>query len=201
MAPDGLNGYDAVLLAGGAARRMNGEDKALLEVGGRSTLRRVLDAVAEARVVVICGPRRPGVTGVRWVRESPPGGGPVAGLAAGLGEVTAPVVAVLACDLPFVTPQTIVRLTAAAHTSEGAVLVDAAGARQPLCAAYQVAPLRAAVSRLATPRGASMRDLIASLRIAEVAEQAAESLDIDDAEDLARARAVEGRLGHGSGCE
>lgn len=191
MAPDGLDGYDAVLLAGGAARRMQGLDKALLDVGGQTTLMRILTAVADARAVVICGPRRPGVTDVRWVLESPPGGGPVAGLAAGLGEVTEPLVAVLACDLPFVTAQTIVRLTAAARTCEGALIVDGAGVRQPLCAVYQTGPLRAALDLLETPYGASMRDLIAPLRLAEVSEQAAESVDIDDADDLARARAAE----------
>ncbi|MFF2567556.1 DUF6457 domain-containing protein [Streptomyces sp. NPDC058084] len=76
--------YDAIVLAGGAARRLGGADKPGVRVGGRPLLDRVLAGCRDAgRTVVVAEPRataRP----VEWAREEPPGGGPVAALAAGL---------------------------------------------------------------------------------------------------------------------
>ncbi|MEH6375729.1 NTP transferase domain-containing protein, partial [Streptomyces sp. KLMMK] len=43
-----MTGYDAVVLAGGAARRLGGADKPTLRVGGRTLLDRVLEACADA---------------------------------------------------------------------------------------------------------------------------------------------------------
>lgn len=109
-----MSGYDAVILAGGAARRLAGADKPGLLVGGVSLLDRVLGAVAGAGRIVVAGPTRPTRREVVWVREDPPGGGPVAGLAAALPRVRADVVVLLAADLPFVTAGLIERLVAEA---------------------------------------------------------------------------------------
>ncbi|MEV6939475.1 NTP transferase domain-containing protein, partial [Streptomyces sp. NPDC051132] len=80
--------YDAVVLAGGAARRLGGADKPGVRVGGRALLDRVLAACADARTTVVVATPRPTVRPVRWAREEPPGGGPVAALAAGLRQTT-----------------------------------------------------------------------------------------------------------------
>jgi molybdopterin-guanine dinucleotide biosynthesis protein A len=82
--------YCAVILAGGAGRRLGGEAKPTLPVAGEPMLARVLAAVADAAIRVVVGP--PALApmlpnGVHLIREHPPGGGPVAGLAAGLGAV------------------------------------------------------------------------------------------------------------------
>ncbi|MFF4549707.1 NTP transferase domain-containing protein [Streptomyces sp. NPDC001435] len=76
--------YDAVVLAGGAARRLGGVDKPAVRVGGRPLLDRVLAACAGARTTVVVAEPRPTARPVRWAREEPPGGGPVAALDAGL---------------------------------------------------------------------------------------------------------------------
>lgn len=76
--------YAAVVLAGGAARRMGGVDKPALPVGGRPMRDRVLAAVADAAPRVLVGPAGAVPPGVRVTREDPPGGGPVAAAAAGL---------------------------------------------------------------------------------------------------------------------
>jgi molybdopterin-guanine dinucleotide biosynthesis protein A len=109
--PPGTSGadavYDAVVLAGGAARRLGGADKPGVRVGGRALLDRVLAACAGAtRTVVVARPRataRP----VEWAREDPPGGGPLAALDAGLRHTTAPYVVVLSADLPFLEAGTV----------------------------------------------------------------------------------------------
>ncbi|WP_263167868.1 DUF6457 domain-containing protein [Streptomyces sp. SCSIO ZS0520] len=76
--------FDAVILAGGGARRLGGADKPGLRVGGRRLLDRVLTACADAERTVVVAAPRPTVRPVHWTREEPPGSGPVAALAAGL---------------------------------------------------------------------------------------------------------------------
>ncbi len=102
-ATDPLSPYAAVVLAGGRAARLGGRAKPQLQVGGRTMLATVLDAVADARPRVVVGPSQPVADGVVLVREQPPGGGPVAAMRTGVAAVDTDVVAVLAGDLPFVT--------------------------------------------------------------------------------------------------
>ncbi|MDQ0788095.1 NTP transferase domain-containing protein [Streptomyces sp. B3I8] len=151
-AADAAGAFDAVVLAGGAARRLGGADKPGVRVGGRALLDRVLSACADAAVTVVVADPRPTARPVRWACEEPPGGGPVAALDAGLRHTTAPVVVVLSADLPFLGMATVRRLTAAlaASGAEGALLSDAEGRDQPLVAAYRADALRRALDRLAT---------------------------------------------------
>jgi molybdopterin-guanine dinucleotide biosynthesis protein A len=79
--------FDAVILAGGSGRRLGGVDKGALVVAGLPLLDRVLLASAAARRTVVVGEPRPTVRSVVWAREDPPGGGPLAGLAAGMAEL------------------------------------------------------------------------------------------------------------------
>ncbi|GGM30091.1 hypothetical protein GCM10011608_13390 [Micromonospora sonchi] len=99
-----MGAYAAVVLAGGAARRMGGRDKPTLPVGGVPMRERVLAEVADASPRILVG-AGPAPAGVRLTREVPPGGGPVAAIAAGLAMVDAdvPAVALLAGDLPLLT--------------------------------------------------------------------------------------------------
>ncbi|OEU90213.1 molybdopterin-guanine dinucleotide biosynthesis protein [Streptomyces abyssalis] len=105
--------HDAVVLAGGGARRLGGTDKPSLTVGARTLLDRVLSACADASTTVVVGPRRPTYRPVSWVREDPPGGGPLTALDAGLRSVTGGTVLVLSADLPFLRPETVHALLAA----------------------------------------------------------------------------------------
>ena len=67
---------DAVVLAGGKARRLGGADKPGLEVGGLPLLERVVAAVADADIVVVVGPQRALALPrpVLWCEEQPPAG-------------------------------------------------------------------------------------------------------------------------------
>ncbi len=187
--------YDAIVLAGGAARRLGGADKPALSVGGRALLDRVLDACPDALRTVVVGGRRPTARPVRWAREDPPGGGPVAALDAGLRDTTAELVLVLSADLPFLDRDTVRALLAApdAHGTDGAVLRDPDGRDQPLVAAYRAEPLRREIALLATEHGAlaglPLRALTAELRLAPVAAQPLAAFDCDTWDDLAVARA------------
>ncbi|MFI7203970.1 molybdenum cofactor guanylyltransferase [Micromonospora aurantiaca (nom. illeg.)] len=118
-----MTGYAAILLAGGAARRMGGVDKPARAVGGRPMLHRVLDAVADADQRIVVGSSGPLPRGVRTAREEPPGGGPVAATAAGLAllDPGTTTVAVLAADLPLLTTAAVAELRralAACHSRD-----------------------------------------------------------------------------------
>ncbi|WP_405615147.1 NTP transferase domain-containing protein [Streptomyces sp. NBC_01508] len=190
--------HDAIVLAGGAAKRLGGVDKPAVSVGGRSLLDRVLGACGGAARTVVVGGRRPTARPVRWAREEPPGGGPVAALDAGVRHVEADTVLVLSADLPFLKRETTDRLLdalAADGGREGALLTDPDGRDQPLVAAYRTEPLRREIALLATEHGnlvgLPLRLLTHELDLARVAAAAdpLASFDCDTWEDISAARA------------
>jgi molybdopterin-guanine dinucleotide biosynthesis protein A len=183
-------GFDAVVLAGGTARRLGGADKAEVEVGGLRLLDRVLDAVAEASRTVVVGPARPTRRPVMWARESPPGSGPVAALAAGLAATAAPIVVVLAVDLPLVDDSVVTSLVAAIE-GDGAVLVDASGRDQTLAGAYVRAALAARLEGLGSAEGAPVWAVVEGMQLARVPAGPA-ALDCDTWADVAAARRAAG---------
>lgn len=194
-------GYDAVVLAGGAARRLGGVDKPGVSVGGRPLLDRVLAACADARnTVVVAGPR-PTARPVTWAREDPPGGGPLAALDAGIRHATAESVVVLSADLPFLDEHTVLRLLAALRTgdADGALLTDADGRDQPLVAAYRASVLRRELDALAREHdgltGLPLRRLTGALDLTRVPDPVA-SFDCDTWDDIAAARARIREHGH-----
>lgn len=185
--------YDAIVLAGGAAQRLGGADKPALSVGGRPLLDRVLDACADARTTIVVGGRRPTARPVRWTREDPPGGGPVAALDAGLRQTAAELVLVLSADLPFLDQGTVRALLAAPGGHEGALLRDPDGRDQPLIAVYRGEPLRRELALLATEHGSlsglPLRALTSELDLTRVPAPPFASFDCDTWDDLAAARA------------
>ncbi|OIJ69538.1 NTP transferase domain-containing protein [Streptomyces mangrovisoli] len=194
--------YDAVVLAGGAARRLGGADKPAVRVGGRSLLDRVLAACADAATTVVVAEPRPTARAVAWAREEPPGGGPVAALGAGLRLVTARQVLVLSADLPFLAADTVRRLLGAlaASDADGALVTDPDGRDQPLVAAYRTEALRRELTGLGgtAPDGLAglpLRRLTGALRLTRVPDPVA-SFDCDTWDDIANARARIREHGH-----
>src|SRR3954463_8779939 len=155
--------FAAVVLAGGRAARLGGRPKPQLDVGGRSMLSTVLAALDGAVPRVVVGPPQPVPPGVLLVREEPPGGGPVPALTAGLAAVgDAEVVAVLAADLPFVTPAPVTALRERL-TGDGVLVVDEAGRDQLLLGVWRTETLRRASSG-ARPHS-PLRTLLAPLAV------------------------------------
>ncbi|MEV0846123.1 NTP transferase domain-containing protein [Streptomyces sp. NPDC049954] len=194
------SGYDAVVLAGGAARRLGGTDKPAVTVGGRTLIDRVLAACATAgTTVVVSGPRSCARPVVR-VREEPPGGGPVAALDAGLRHTAQDLVLVLSADLPFLDRPTVERLVTAlaagagpgGEQADGALLVDATGRDQTLLAVYRASSLRAALDRLraehGTLHGLPLRSLVSAFALVRLRDDGNASFDCDTWEDVAVAR-------------
>jgi molybdopterin-guanine dinucleotide biosynthesis protein A len=177
--------WAAVILSGGTAARMGGTDKASLEYAGRSLLEHALEAVAGAAEIVVVGQDAPTSRPVTFTRESPPGGGPLAGLRAGVSalEHRPHLVVVLAADMPHVTATTVARLLAAAEETGGSCLVDAEGRRQ--LAAVVAA---ASVLSFTDPQGRPMRALFESYDVRPVPAIGREAEDVDTWDDLTRLR-------------
>jgi molybdopterin-guanine dinucleotide biosynthesis protein A len=180
--------WAAVVLTGGTGVRLGGRDKATLELAGRSLLDHALTAVAAADEVVVVGPQVPAVD-ARFVREDPQGGGPLAGVAAGVAALAAghDRVVVLAVDMPGVTAATVARLLAASANGDAAWLVDGSGRRQ---LAGAVRP--SLVPRAADARGSAMRLLMTAGDTRDVAVLEGEAADVDTWDDLVRLRAGDG---------
>lgn len=199
-----MSGLDAIILAGGRAARLDGASKPDLVVGGRRLLATSIEAARAVgcREVVVVGPPALEAPGCLVVREDPPFGGPVAGLAAGLGALhearpdgDPADVLVLACDMPD-APAAARHLVAARDArpgSDGVCLVDDTGREQWLAAIYSHDALVRALDALAGDvDGASMRRLAASVDLTRVADHGT-THDIDTWDDLSRADRQEHR--------
>lgn len=192
--------YAAVILAGGQALRLGGVDKPALPVGGVPMIGRVLEAVHDATATVVVG-----LTGlrvppdVRVVREQPPGGGPVAALAAAFQESpfrkspfqecsTTDLVAVLAGDLPMLTNEAI-RTLIEATQADGAVFVDDDDREQWLCGVWRVVTIKKQLADKPDHGGASIRRLLTDLDFARVRSDSEMPpwFDCDTEDDIKRA--------------
>jgi molybdenum cofactor guanylyltransferase len=211
----------AVVLAGGTSRRWGGHDKTARPLAGEPLLLHAVRSVLPyaRRVAVVARPGHPARDAVSaaaraagrpvfWTREEPSGGGPLAGLAAGLsaldsglsalddgtggaGSDAEEAVLVLAGDLPFtrpVWPRLLGVLTADA-TADVALGLDPEGRRQPLLAAHRTATLR---DRLAAGpvQGRPLRLVTEDLRVVEVPVTGVEALDLDTPHDAAEAERI-----------
>ncbi len=185
MPHDGAVTWAAVILTGGRAQRLGGTDKAALEHQGRTLLEHALAAVADAAETVVVGPDVMTPRPVTFARESPAGGGPLAGLAAGVTALEGhhEWVVVLAVDMPHVGADTVARLLAAAEGVDGSWLTDVEGRRQ---LAGVVRPWL--VPSAEDADGAPMRILMAAGSVRDVAAVGAEADDVDSWTDLARLR-------------
>lgn len=182
-------GWAAVILTGGTAARLDGTDKAALAHAGRSLLEHALDAVAEADEVVVVGPEARTSRPVVFTRESPPGGGPLAGIAAGGAALAGDpeLVVTLAVDMPHVTRETVARLLEAVGDHDAAWLVDASGRRQLVGA---VRPWLIPVPGSA--HGVPMRRLMQAGDATDVPAVGDEAMDVDTWRDVTRLRGGEG---------
>lgn len=127
-----------------------------------------------------------------WTRETPPFGGPVAAIVAGLAHVDSAEVYLLAADLPNAEAAVaLLRQHAPLEPAEdGLCLTDAAGRMQWLIGRYRTAALRTAVAALPDAgRDASVRSLLAGLTLT-TSDAGEVATDVDTWDDLERARAT-----------
>jgi molybdopterin-guanine dinucleotide biosynthesis protein A len=183
--------FAAVIVAGGAGTRLSGVSKPELVIAGRTLLERTLDACEGASSVVIVGGEHLKRDGALWACEDPPGSGPAAGLAAGLGALDAAddpsaFVLVLGTDTPRASAVAAIllsRVHGAAADVDGAWLVDASGTAQPLVAAYRRDAIAGRCASHAAP-GASLRRVTSGLTMIGVRDVHDAARDVDTWEDV-----------------
>ncbi|KGN34129.1 molybdopterin-guanine dinucleotide biosynthesis protein [Knoellia sinensis KCTC 19936] len=175
------------MLAGGSSRRF-GSDKLAALLDGRPVLDHCLSGMPVSWPLVLVSPPRmvpSEVEGrVRFVRESPPGGGPLAGIAAGLALVTTDVVCVAPGDSPRageVLP-TLVAALEGDPTVSAAVLSDGEARANPVLAAYRTKDLREAIPD--APENLPARTLLTLPHV--LVQPDFDVPDIDTPEDLQR---------------
>ena len=188
-----------VVLAGGMGTRLGGVNKALLEIGGRRAIDRLLDALRPLGVPIVIVSNDDGLMGLPDVRVVPdvePGAGALVGLYSGLREVRTPLATATACDMPFVSTVVLRELLALASDADVVVPVIR-GQPEPLHAVYRPSCVPAIERALA----AGQKRLISfyeQVRVRKVDEAELRHwdpdlrsfLNINRPEDLERARAV-----------
>lgn len=130
--------FSSVILAGGKSLRM-GRDKAFLEVGGRTLLARQIQTARECGTseVYISGrvDRDYSAFGCRVLQDKFSGAGPLSGIERALDAATAPMLLVLAVDLPAISSG-FLRLLAAHASEKSGAIPTVAGNIEPLAAFY-----------------------------------------------------------------
>ncbi len=129
-----------LILAGGASTRF-GTDKALAELGGLpfvSLVHAALAAHAGTMLVATGAEPRTYPIAARVVLDAVPDGGPLAGLAAGLGAAETPWLLSAAVDLPCLTPAALRPLLTGDADGLDVIVATADGRRQPTCALWRV---------------------------------------------------------------
>ena len=132
--------FTVVIQAGGRSTRM-GQDKALMPFLGQPLIAREVERLRQlnAGICIIANePDRYAFLGLPIFTDLLPGAGPLGGLFTAFSVIEAPVVAVIACDMPFVMPE-LLDAQRALLVQEGADLVipRSPEGRQPLHCVYR----------------------------------------------------------------
>ena len=181
-----MSKVSVIILSGGTSRRF-GTDKSQAILRGQSLIQILISNIASEIPIVIVG-EDPHISARTYqvTREEPVLGGPVAAIAAGLALVTTDLVAICATDMPY-APTLFRKLSAILTDELDCVMpVDVHGFRQPLAAVYRASSLLRALSAWAGTEGESMKNLISTMKIAEVQVPPHALIDIDTPEDLAQ---------------
>jgi len=184
-----------IVLCGGTSRRLGGVDKTRESLSGTTVLDYLLDDLPPGWPVVCVGEMRATTRSVQWCRESPAGGGPVAGIAAGLElirDLGEAICVVVGGDMPFAATAlpTLVDALNAAPGLAAVLASDPDGRTQPLLAAYRFEALRAALPR--ESGGARLMAVVEALLIGTVPCDYQTALDVDTPEALEEARHIVG---------
>ena len=188
-----------VIQAGGKSTRMGGAPKALLELGGRRIIERVLDVlrgVADPVLLVTNTPELYRFLGLPMLPDVFPDGGSLGGIYSGLQAAPGDVAFTVACDMPFVLPA-VARLVTS-RAPEADVVAPRVGEQwETLHACYAKACLVPIETRLRAGRlkivgfFEDVRVLVISEEeVARLAAPEVVFMNVNTPDDLARARSI-----------
>lgn len=157
--PTAATGCGAAILAGGAATRMGGVQKGLLEVSGRPILDLALEVLGQFfdDIMVVCKEPEPlsgylagRAGGVRAVQDTFEARSSLTGIHAALAAARTPHVFVMACDTPLLRPALLAALLNRLRPEHDVVLPQKPdGYFEPLCALYSLRCLPHIAAQLA----------------------------------------------------
>ena len=126
--------------AGGTSSRM-GEDKALKPFLGRPLIQRVIERlrpIADELIVTANRPAEYDFLNARLIPDLKPGRGALGGLYTAIASATHPIVAVVACDMPFASTKLIEAMTSLMVEEEADVVIaKSEEGYEPLPAIYR----------------------------------------------------------------
>lgn len=172
-----LSQIDSIVVAGGKATRIGHIDKAMLPLGLNSkSLLAAIVASCPGKVIV-AGKVRPEITGVTWVNDLDLGGGPAAGIWAGLQVADSEYVFISAGD-QLITSEQVNQICTSALGNDGAWAVRQDGQGQPLLACVKSQLLRDLLQESKGINASPLR-LMQQLNMVAVHVPTGEVLDID----------------------
>jgi len=188
-----------VIQAGGRSTRMGGEPKALLELGGKRIVERVVDAlgaVLDDLLVVTNTPERYEFLHLPMVADRYPDGGSLGGIFTGLEAAGGDAAFTVACDMPFLSPD-VVRLVLARAGEADVVIPRVGGQYETMHALYAKACLGPMEARLRAGR-LKIVGFFPDVRVLEITAAAVARhrapevafMNVNTPDELARARAL-----------
>ena len=193
-----------VIQAGGQSRRMGSRPKALIELGGRRIIERVLAALAPAVddvLVVTNTPELYAFLNLPMVGDVYPDRGSLGGIYSGLEAASGQAAFTVACDMPFLHPE-IVKLVVE-RAGEGDVVIPRVDTQfETMHAAYGKNCLPHIAERLIAGQ-LKIVDFFERVRVVEIAEADVARfrdpqiafMNVNTPDELERARELAAELG------
>ena len=193
LTPAGINqekSWSALILTGGTSNRF-GSDKSEAIFDGVALVDLLISSIPKTVPIVVVGPKRDKFpNSVDVIQEIPQGGGPVAGILAGLPLIQTEYVAILATDMPYSVALISFLLKKLPNESDGVTVIDEEGFQQPFSGIYRVPSLLRVLRESEPLINTSMRALLLKLKIEKVSLNTGDSYfltDIDTQADLVNA--------------
>jgi len=139
-----------IVLAGGISKRLSYKNKALLKIGDKSVIERVIGAlskVTERMLLITNSPEDLGHLGLPTIGDILPGSGSLGGIYTGLKVSKTYHNLIVACDMPFIRPCLLTFLINRRRDYDAVIPVTSDG-HHPTCAIYSkncIGPIEAQI--------------------------------------------------------
>ena len=171
-----MDHFEAFILAGGASSRM-GSDKSQLLINDHSFIEHIADTLFTVTNSVTLVGHHSDDNRLRVAMDVYPKWGALGGIHAALSACQAEWAFVVACDMPFVSPEIIQLLAHQRNQAEAVVPIQPDGRPQPLCAFYRLDPCLRQATQLIESGHRRPLDLLNSVKTRWVSFAELEDLD------------------------
>jgi molybdopterin-guanine dinucleotide biosynthesis protein A len=127
-----------IILAGGLSRRLDYKNKALLKIGGKSIIERIINALSEVTADILLITNSPDEfkhLEIPMFGDIIPGSGSLGGIYTGLKVSETYYNLIIACDMPFISPSLLTLLIQQSRGCDVVIPVTPDG-HHPTCAIY-----------------------------------------------------------------